>query len=224
MDPFAGVKAVMFDLDNTLIVRRHALEKLSRHVAGFYFPNEPERWDSVGKLFVECFINGYDKNRECFENFKKLSIMNEKIGYDDFWEFWNFFYPYCTVRESSAEAVLELRARGYDVSILTNGKFVMQNSKIECAGIRDWFSHIITTQELGVEKPDVKAFAKACAIIGYEPREVAYVGDYAVNDIAGAHAASMPTVWFSAYNEWVEPIPRADAEIGSLWQLLDIFC
>lgn len=223
MYSFAGVKAIMFDLDNTLIVRRYALEKLSRHITKFYFPSEPQRWAQIEKSFVDHFINGYDRNSECFELFKKSSGMNDKISYADFWEFWNFFYPYSTVRDSSAEAVLELRRRGYDTAILTNGKFVMQNSKIDVAGLRPWFSYIVTTQELGVEKPDVRAFHAVCDMLGLRPQQVAYVGDYAVNDIAGARMASMPTIWYSAYNEWTESIPRADAEIDSLWQLLDIF-
>lgn len=223
MQQFEQVKAIMFDLDNTLIVRRRTLEKLAQYVTRFYFPEEPLRHELIEAQFCEAFISGYDRRRECFEQFRAQSGLPDTVCYDDFFEMWSFYYPYCTVREPSAKAVLELKRRGYDVSILTNGPSVMQNAKIDVAGIRDWFSTIVVTGEIGVEKPDPRAFWIACEKTGFSPEETAYVGDYDRNDIAGARSAGMPTIWFSAYMQWNDAIPRADAEIDSLWKLLDIF-
>ena len=225
MGVFDSVRAVMFDLDNTLIVRKYALRKLARYISGFYFPRQTSRHAEIEELFCECFINGYNRRKECFERFKEESGMDKSVMFDAFLELWNFYYPYCTVRDPGAEAVLLLRKRGYGTSILTNGEFVMQNSKIDVAGIREWFSPIITTQEIGVEKPNPRSFLIACEKAGFAPKQVAYVGDYWKNDICGAAGVGMRTVWYSAYSPgWDESAPRADAEIDSLWKLLDIFC
>ena len=223
MSAFARVKAVMFDLDNTLVVRRSTLERLAQYVTRFYFPEELQRHAQIQAQFCECFISGYDRRRECFEQFCAQTGLSGKVDYDDFLEMWSFYYPYCTVREPSAKAVLELKRRGYDISILTNGPSVMQNAKIDVVGIRDWFPTIVVSGEIGVEKPDPRAFWIACEKTGFSPEETVYVGDYDRNDIAGARSAGMPTIWFGAYMQWNDAIPRADAEIDSLWQLLDIF-
>jgi HAD superfamily hydrolase (TIGR01549 family) len=56
--------------------------------------------------------------------------------------------------------------------------------------------HIVTSDELGVEKPDPAFFAavlQRCET--NDPGEVLYVGDRVDNDIVAAHAAGMRTCW-----------------------------
>ncbi len=223
MGAFEQVKSVMFDLDNTLIVRRLSLEKLSYYVTRFFFPTQEEKHEQIRKQFCACFISGYDRRAECFEQFKRMSGMDPAIDYKRFVEMWTFYYPFCTVRDPGAEVALQLRQRGYAVSILTNGQSVFQNAKIDVAGFREWFSPIVISEEIGFEKPDVRAFQIACGMTGFRPEQTAYIGDYGANDIVGARNAGMLPIWYSAYMTWDEAIPRAAVEIDSLWKLLDLF-
>lgn len=223
MGTFEQVRSIMFDLDNTLIVRKLSLEKLAHYITRFFFRNQEARHPQIREQFCACFISGYDRRAECFEQFKQLSGMDPSIDYKQFLEVWSFYYPFCTVRDPGLEAVRQLRSRGYAVSILTNGESVLQNAKIDVAGFRDWFSPIVISAEIGFAKPDVRAFQIACGMTGFRPEQTAYVGDYGANDIVGARNTGMPTIWYSAYMSWDESIPRADAEIDSLWKLLDLF-
>ena len=201
MRKFEHVKAVMFDLDNTLIVRAMSLAKVAKYAMRFFFPGREEEYPALEALFCRCYISGYDRHEECFYTFKAD-------------------YPFCTTRDPGVETVLRLKERGYNVSILTNGPLVQQNAKIDAAGFRPWFSEITVSEAIGVAKPDPEAFYIACRNTGFLPEETVYVGDYGKNDIAGARAAGMPTIWYGAYMTWDEAIERADAEIFALPELL----
>ena len=222
MPKLEGIKAVMFDLDNTLIVRRMTIAKVAKYIMRFFFPGREDEHPRLEALFCECFISGYDRYPECFERFKAESGMDESIDFFKFIRVWSFYYPYCTTRDPGIGTVLELKKRGYDVSILTNGMSVQQNAKIDVAGFRDWFSAIVISEEIGIAKPDPEAFYYTCRKTGFSPDETVYVGDYGKNDIAGARAAGMKSVWYGAYMTWDESIERADAEIFALPELLDL--
>ena len=223
MSAFEQVKSVMFDLDNTLIVRRLSLEKLAHYITRFFFRGQEERHVQIRDQFCTCFISGYDRRAECFEQFKQISGMEPSVDYKRFLEMWSFYYPFSTICDPDVQVVRELRRRGYCGSILTNGQSVLQNAKIDVAGFRDWFSPVVISEEIGFEKPDVRAFQIACGMTGFRPEQTAYVGDYGANDIVGARNAGMPSIWYSAYMSWDDAIPRADAEIGSLQELLELF-
>ena len=114
MDHFDGVRAVMFDLDNTLIVRRLSLEKAAKYVMRFFFPDREAEYPKLAALFCECFISGYDRYPDCFERFKAETGMDESIDFFRFARAWSFYYPFCTTRDPDVECVLELKKRGYE--------------------------------------------------------------------------------------------------------------
>ena len=153
MRKFEHVKAVMFDLDNTLIVRAMSLAKVAKYAMRFFFPGREEEYPALEALFCRCYISGYDRHEECFYTFKAESGMDEGIAYPLFKKMWDFYYPFCTTRDPGVETVLRLKERGYNVSILTNGPLVQQNAKIDAAGFRPWFSEITVSEAIGVAKP-----------------------------------------------------------------------
>ena len=221
---FQNCKAVLFDLDNTLIVRRLALQKLSCYVNRFYFSDRTaEEQQSIANIFGECFESGYADLRECFAVFQQRTGWTHQAGYRDFKTMWDFYYPYCTCREPDAACVLELPRKGYRIAVLTNGTPVLQQGKVDVAGFRDWFEFVIATGEIGPDKPDPFPFRYVAEKMGLAPEEIVYVGDYPPNDIEAPRRVGMHTVWFSAYATWDDRFARADAEIASLKELPLLF-
>jgi FMN phosphatase YigB (HAD superfamily) len=53
---------------------------------------------------------------------------------------------------------------------------------------------IASSASLGVRKPDLAFFAKVAELMGYEPAEVAYVGDRVDNDVLPAAAAGLVAI------------------------------
>lgn len=87
----------------------------------------------------------------------------------------------------------------YRMALLTNGGSVFQRAKIRASGMEGLFEpeNILISSELGFEKPEPQAFQAVLDRLDCEPDEVLFVGDHAVNDIAGAAAAGMRTCWVS---------------------------
>lgn len=56
--------------------------------------------------------------------------------------------------------------------------------------------HIVTSEELGVEKPDPAFFAAVCRLIGVkDPSRILYVGDRVDRDVIPAYTFGMATCW-----------------------------
>lgn len=57
--------------------------------------------------------------------------------------------------------------------------------------IKDYFEFIMTSKEVGYEKPNPKIFEKALAESGFEPEEILFVGDSVTCDYYGSKAMNM---------------------------------
>ena len=55
----------------------------------------------------------------------------------------------------------------------------------------------MVSEEAGVAKPDPRIFAIALERLGADPAEAVMIGDSWVNDIAGAAAAGVRSIWFN---------------------------
>ena len=94
-----------------------------------------------------------------------------------------------------ALATLErLHGAGLRTGVLTNGPSEIQRRKLRATGIDQLVDAICISEELGVAKPDVRAFAHAAAAVGVEPADAAMVGDSLPNDVLGALAAGFGLV------------------------------
>ncbi|HEX4690877.1 MAG TPA: HAD family hydrolase [Solirubrobacteraceae bacterium] len=91
--------------------------------------------------------------------------------------------------EGAADAVADLRALGLRVGVLTNGPGTMQRRKLEVIGLHDALDAICASGELGVAKPDPRAFALAAAALDSAPERTAMIGDNVTADIVGALGA-----------------------------------
>jgi len=91
--------------------------------------------------------------------------------------------------------VLEaLRAQGLRLGVLTNGSQDQQIEKLRRIGLIDAIDVICTAEELGVWKPDPRAFEEFTRRLGVLPSECLFVGDHPEQHVAGAIAAGMPAV------------------------------
>ena len=66
---------------------------------------------------------------------------------------------------------------------------------LERVGIRDYFSHLLTSNELGFRKPDSRFFLRVVSRLGLQPRECVSIGDNCSNDIRPASKIGLTTVW-----------------------------
>lgn len=125
----------------------------------------------------------------------------------------SFVIPQPGVREMLAE----LRRRSIPYAILTNGWSPLQQKKAECVGFD---GAVLVSSDLGIQKPDARAFAALAHAVQAAPAEVAFVGDTPQSDVAGSIRAGMQGVWFDAEGAaYPDALPRPSQVIHSLAEL-----
>ena len=122
------------------------------------------------------------------------------------------------------ETLRALRARGVRVGILTNGPSGFQRQKLEASGLGAEVDAIAISGELGVAKPDPRAFAAALSLLGTVAQATAMVGDSLDNDVLGGLGAGLAAVvWVPGTRDGTPPpgalVARAVAEVPGLLRL-----
>ena len=83
-----------------------------------------------------------------------------------------------------------------------------------------FFERIFVSSELGVEKPDRRFFAALLDGLGLPPEACVMVGDSYVNDVRGAAACGLRTVWLApAGAKPTGGVAAHDARVSSLAEL-----
>jgi putative hydrolase of the HAD superfamily len=121
----------------------------------------------------------------------------------------------------SIEVLAALRGAGVPLAMLTNGESRTQRAKIERFALAQYFAHILVEEEIGAGKPFEPAYAAALAKLACPACDIWFVGDHLENDIAGPKRLGMRAVWYNPGG--ATPAQRhADAEIRALGELLDL--
>jgi len=97
----------------------------------------------------------------------------------------------------AVEAVNKARSLGYGTGILSNGFREIQYRKLESSAISDLFDIIVLSEEIEVNKPDVRIYRYAEQKAGVSADGSMMVGDNPQTDIAGAVAAGWKAVYLN---------------------------
>ncbi|MGW0336662.1 HAD family hydrolase [Streptomyces sp. NPDC003011] len=116
--------------------------------------------------------------------------------------------------------VLDALAVSHRHAVLSNSSLHVQDRKLRLLGVHDRFEAILCAAELGVSKPQARAFLAACDALELAPHEVAYVGDHPEIDGRGAADAGLLSVWIDRGGLYatVDP-PTGPRRIASLAEL-----
>jgi 2-haloalkanoic acid dehalogenase type II len=127
------------------------------------------------------------------------------------------------LRPGVVETLRELRRRGLHVGMVSNIDQDHLEHLLDCAGIREHFHSLLSSEVAGSCKPDQRFFRQALERAGCDAAAAMFVGDSLPQDIAGANRAGMRSVLI-----WTgegEP-PDADARprhvIRAIPEILDL--
>lgn len=115
---------------------------------------------------------------------------------------------------------LEYVKRKYRLYILSNGFREVQFEKLKNADILRFFDGVVLSDDIGVNKPDVRLFRHALRTAKCERRACAFVGDDWEADIVGAKNAGIDQIFFNP-NETPTPF-AATYEIKKLTEIKQI--
>jgi putative hydrolase of the HAD superfamily len=94
-----------------------------------------------------------------------------------------------------------LRNRRYRIGVVTDGTTVEQIEQLFRLGVLDFVDVMVTSEEIGLEKPDPRVFAAAASRLGLAYDRILMAGDSLERDIAGAQRAGMASVLVTQYHE-----------------------
>jgi len=95
------------------------------------------------------------------------------------------------------ELVRELKQQGVPIAIVSNSEGYLAELIEELGWSRD-FDVVVDSGRIGIDKPDPRIFAHACAAVGVPPQHFLHVGDAWEADVQGALGASASAVWFDS--------------------------
>lgn len=92
---------------------------------------------------------------------------------------------------------LEYLKKHYRLHIITNGFDEVQFKKLKNCGIKDFFEKVVTSDNAGYTKPDVRIFQYAITSVNAKKTESLMIGDNWEIDILGAKAYGIDQVYFN---------------------------
>lgn len=101
-----------------------------------------------------------------------------------------------TLVPGAKELLETLRNKGYRLFAASNSFGHLQRSRLEHAGILDYFEDTYISMDIGYDKPDIRFYQEALRRCGLEANEVLMIGDSMTTDILGAQAAGMDALFF----------------------------
>ncbi len=113
--------------------------------------------------------------------------------------------------------ILDQLTSKYTLNIITNGFDDVQQTKLNCAQLSSYFTHVITSESTGSKKPDAGIFNYAFDKSNAMAKESLMIGDNLATDIAGARNVKMDQVFYNP-NRLIHN-QEVTFEISSLQQL-----
>ncbi|MBQ9521790.1 MAG: HAD family hydrolase [Oscillospiraceae bacterium] len=200
------LRAVIFDLDNTLYDYDAAHATAFRALCAFagktldlpeaefrtvYREVMDEQISRAGGQYA-AIHNRMIRFQMILERLKKPVLYAPDMS-DVYWDaFLNACQPVPGVRET-----LESLRGAYIIGIGTNMTADYQFRKLQTLGLLDLIDFLVSSEEVGVEKPERKLFEVCAEKAGCPAGECLFVGDSLTHDVRGALDAGMSAVWLS---------------------------
>lgn len=216
------IKAVLFDLDNTLFNRDLAFHKWAQGFVAEKMCGESEDYRAQAlEQIVGIDSHGYTTKEHLFTQVRVLyPVITEEVQTlcDRFYREW---LVHMVLDPQTVLLLDALDSENIPYGIVTNGPS-QQHHKIQQLGLHHRTTCIFVSAEYGCNKPDPSIFRAAAASLGLPCENILFVGDNPEADMCGAHAVGMQTAWIHCGATWPEALAHVEPDhvIGSLGELM----
>jgi putative hydrolase of the HAD superfamily len=233
------IRAVIFDLDNTLTdfmrVKQISIEAATDAMldAGLDARLSPAPGESPRDHAIRRIREVYD--REGIEYQRVFNVfLQEELGQLDHRLLAAAIVGYRRARDSSLVpyphvhlTLHRLLRRGLKLGVISDAPRESAWLRLVYLNLHHVFDHVITFEDTGARKPDPAPFREALGRLGVSPEEALMVGDWPDRDMAGAAALGIRTVFAHYGFSWSldrSPIERFPAtfEMHDVLELVDI--
>ncbi|XP_006638877.2 N-acylneuraminate-9-phosphatase [Lepisosteus oculatus] len=207
-----GLKAILFDLDNTLIdtagVGKIAIQKVHRLLKDT-FGHEDHIGEICDRFKLKLLHESFDPTVSTIDDVRTSywdQAIREIKGTSPSptlapacYELWKTTRLQHLAVPDPVRGTLEELRKKYKLLLLTNGDSQTQREKIEAVQCGDLFDAVVVGGEHPEQKPALSIFLHCFDILAVKPSECIMVGDSLDTDIQGGSTAGVrATVWVSA--------------------------
>ncbi|MEO4055180.1 HAD-IA family hydrolase [Solibacillus sp. CAU 1738] len=214
---------MLFDLDDTLLDRDKAVEKMFLLILDKCYEDlELTMKNEMLQQFKEFDKSSYghnDKSKVLEAFFEKFPPIY-RLPSNSIQDFWNEHFPHCFSINQNTINIVNTIKNQVKVAIITNGSTQRQKDKINNTNLNSCFDTIIISEEVGYSKPDRRIFELALKKLNVQPEDALFIGDDIEKDIAGCQNANMKGIWFNPHMIKNSTEIKPYAEINSLDRLL----
>lgn len=206
---FEGIKAVIFDLDGTLVDsmwmwKAIDIEYLNRF--GLTCPDGlQKKIEGMSFSEVAVFFKEYFHLQDSLEQIK--ADWNE-MAYEK-------YLNEVPIKDGMLELLAQLKAKGIKVGIATSNSRELVDAVIDSLNIRFYFDEIHTACEVGKGKPAPDIYLLVAKCLGVEPKDCLVFEDLPLGILAGKSAGMKVCAVADEYSKSMEAKKR---ELADYWR------
>ncbi len=203
------IKGILIDLDNTL----YSYDQC--HEAGLLSSFVELQKELTDLDFAQFKIKYQDIQKELKSKLPDTASCHHRLLYFqyilehfNFWSsqaclnlfnsYWDSFFDNMTLFEGALNFLKKAKSKKIPIVIVTDMIAHTQFKKILKLEIDQYISAVVSSEEVGIEKPDEKMFRTALLKINCQANDVIMIGDSFDKDILGAKNAGIKSFWFDA--------------------------
>ncbi|WP_173918919.1 HAD family hydrolase [Halobacillus sp. Marseille-Q1614] len=190
------MKAIIFDLDGTLLNRDESVKKfIDKQYERLNKWLHPIPKEEYIKRFIELDNRGYVwKDKVYKQLINEFSIQG--VTWDELLQdYLSYFKENCVPFPNLLETLDRLKQNNLLIGIITNGKGQFQMDNIKALEIDKYMDIILISDWEGIKKPDPNIFRRASERLQVSPEDCVFIGDHPEKDVQAAQAVGMKGIW-----------------------------
>ncbi|AXG13824.1 HAD family hydrolase [Intrasporangium calvum] len=205
----SGIRALVLDVDDTMLDTRAAMTEAGTHAARALWPDRAgahrhmaqRYYADPGRWFHRYAAGEITIDRMRLERLGDVARSFEvELPEDALERYLAAYMPAFRRAQRLFDDVPGLLAAsdaaGIEVALLTNSTTADTSLKLEALGLAARFAErVVTTDTLGFGKPDPRVYHEVCRLAGADPAMSVCVGDSLEWDVLGAIRAGLRGIW-----------------------------
>jgi putative hydrolase of the HAD superfamily len=219
------IKAVLFDLDNTLVDFMKMKEVAvigavdAMIDAGLNIPRE----EAIKRIY-EIYDREGIEDQKVFDKF-----LAETYGEVDYKILSAGIVGYRRAKEGALVlypkvyyTLMELLKMGKRLAVVSDAPRLQAWTRLVQTGLHHFFEVVVAFEDTFKRKPEPEPFLVALQRLNVKPEETLMVGDWAERDIVGAKTLGMITVFARYGNTFGTTVSGADFEVNSVEEIINV--
>ncbi len=219
------IKAVVFDVDNTLVdFTKWKNAAVDAAIGAMIDAGLDLTREQAHKKVFEIYERKGIEYQEVFDDF-----LHEVLGYVDYRVLAAGIVAYRRAREGAlvsyphvSLALLRLFRMHLKLAVVSDAPRMQVWMRLVQLDVDMFFDTVVTFDDTGVRKPAPEPFRKALELLKVRPEEAVMVGDWAERDIIGAKTLGMYTVFARYGDEFGTNVSGADFEVNDALEIIAV--